>query len=42
MVVCMWTIPSPEELGNTIEMGTWERFTEFDFAGSLYLVRLTF
>ncbi|KAI5843028.1 putative MFS transporter [Morchella snyderi] len=37
MGVCMWTIPSQEELGNTIEMGTWERFSEFDLAGSLYL-----
>lgn len=37
MVVCMWTIPSPEELGNTIEMGTWEKFSEFDLAGSFYL-----
>lgn len=37
MVVCMWTIPSPQELGNTLEMGNGERFREFDLAGSLYL-----
>lgn len=40
MIVCMLTIPSPENLDGKLQVDMWEKFREFDIAGSIYLVKI--